>query len=161
MSRLKTLAKCQPALPGLEPLDPMRAYRARVEADIAVIGAIGPLAKQWRLDEAEEAWAASQTDTRRPGVFGPGDAVVFTGEFLRTCNCLRDIATVFTVQECSCELCALGHHVCVTQWLPDYGFFRHVNRAVIRHKGALHVDELAPVAPLVVRPLRRAGSCQG
>ena len=152
MSRLKPLAKCQVQIPGLEPPDPMREYRARVESDVALIGAIGTLQKQWRLDEAEEAWAATQTDTRRPGVFCPGDAVVFTGEFLRTCNCLRDIAQVFTLQECSCELCALGRHVCVTEWLAEYGVFRHVNRAVIRHKGALHVDELAPSALPIVIP---------
>lgn len=152
MSTLRLLAKCQPTLPGLEPPDPMHAYRARVEADIFVVGAIATLAKRWRLNEAEEAWAASQTDTRRPGIYEPGDAVVFTGEWLRTCNCLRDIATVFTIQECSCKLCALGRHVCVTQWLAEYGVFRHVNKAVIRHKGALHIDELAPSALPIVIP---------
>ena len=152
---LRPLAKCQPSLPGLEPPDPMRAYRARVEADIGAIGAIGTLQKQWRLDEAEEAWAASQTDTREPGVYNPGDAVVFTGEFLRVVNCLRDIATVFVIQECSCELCALGHHVCVTQWLEEYGVFRHLNRAVIRHRGALHVDELSSCATRLAVRARR------
>lgn len=153
---MKPLAKCQPVLPGLEPPDPMHEYRRRVEADIATIGALGTLQKQWRLDEAEEAWAADQADTRRPGIFQPGDAVVFTGEFLRVCNCLRDIASTFTIQECACALCALGHHVCVTEWLPEYGVFRHIHRAMIRHRGALHVDELAPGAlPLVPRARSR------
>lgn len=118
--------------------------RLDLDADINLIGAVGTLRKRWALEEAERAWALSEGDPRRPGVFHSGDAVVFTACFLQSVNAALDIASVFTVQECSCELCALGDYVCTTEWLAAYDSWRHLHKANIRHKGALHANDLPP-----------------
>lgn len=142
----------QPTLPGLVAPDPMLAYRARVDADIELIGAAATAKKRWALEESERVWAAqAEADPRRPDVFNPGDRVVYTAKFLQLFNGYRDIATVWTIQQCACELCELGNHVCTTEWSAGYDTFRHLSRAAIRHKGALHVDDVAD-GPLIGVP---------
>ena len=153
MNPLKPLAKVQPTLPGLElaePVDPeleqMRAYRRRIDADIATIGAAATLMRLERIREDEAiSRAEAVSDPRRPGVFAPGDVVVFRARFIMAaCAGLRAVklASEWTVQECACELCEYGEHVCTTEWHAGYDCFRHLARAHIRHRGSLEVDDI-------------------
>ena len=157
MTPLKPLAKArptpQPTLPGLELadqadpeiVDPMRTYRRRIDADIATIGAAATLMRLERIREDEAiSRAEAEADPRRPGVFAPGDVVVFRARWvMAACAGLRAVklASEWTVQECACELCEYGEHVCTTEWHAGYDSFRHLARAHIRHRGSLEVDE--------------------
>jgi hypothetical protein len=150
--------RAQPSLPGIEldesreSPDPMLDYRRRIDADIATIGAAATLMRRLRIAEDEAISATdAANDPRRPGIFAPGDVVVFRARFvMAACAGLRAVklASEWTVQECACELCRLGEHVCTTQWLGDVGddgvggVFRHLARSNIRHRGSLEVDEI-------------------
>lgn len=176
MTALKPLAKTQPTLPGLELAEPTvaadpelelaRTYRRRIDADIATIGAAATLLRLERIREDEAiSRAEAEADPRRPGMFAPGDVVVFRARFvMAACAGLRAVklASEWTVQECACELCEYGEHVCTTEWNAGYDSFRHLARAHIRHRGSLEVDEcplglsklinipsMAPVAPTI------------
>jgi hypothetical protein len=137
---VKPLAKVKPTTIG-ELVDRVMELGARVRND----------AREQTLLELD-AEAAADTDPRRPGVFAPGDRVVFTARFLYMTHAYRDISTVFTIQACACALCAFGEHVCTTEWLAGYDTFRHVHRSAIRHHGALHADDLPPTATPISIP---------
>lgn len=141
--------RAQPSLPGIEldeSADPMLDYRRRIDADIATIGAAATLMRRMRIAEDEAISAAdAASDPRRPGIFAPGDVVVLRARFiLAACAGLHaeKLTSEWTVQECACELCQLGEHVCTTQWAAQYDSFRHLARANIRHRGCLEVDEI-------------------
>jgi len=114
-----------------------------------------------------ERWEAEEAarDPRRPGVYNPGDRVRYSARFVQG-HGLTELTAEFVIQECSCDLCALGEHVCTTEWLASYDTWRHLHRDNIRHKGMLTADDLppgmwrpivmpriAPVAP--VKPLAK------
>ncbi|HMF28148.1 MAG TPA: hypothetical protein VKE42_05215 [Candidatus Cybelea sp.] len=103
-----------------------------------------------RLERAE-----AERDPRRPGVFAPGDVITYAAKHLQLAYVglvpIDDAGIVFTVRACDCDLCALGEHVCTTDWLADYGCHRHVHRGVVRHHGAAHAETLA-IAPLITIP---------
>ena len=156
MTHLKPLAKVQPELPGLA-REPRNAFGEWVDAVASAAGAAATIRKGQRLAELE-AYEASEAanDHRRKGVFAAGDVVVFTAQHLWAALCglqAADIAAEWTVQECSCELCALGNHVCTTEWSEWFegrGGWRHLAKASIRHRGQW-VDE----CPLSMQPLIR------
>jgi hypothetical protein len=120
---------------------------AHVDVLAGIAGAGGTLLRRWALEEAERAWAA-EPGPRRVAGFVAGDTVVYTARFLQlACAQLEpaDIARVWTVQACGCDLCALGRHLCTTEWLQAEGAFRHLARAHLRHQGVVGTDDLAVV----------------
>lgn len=131
-----------------------------VDRDFPFIAAYATMRKRWALAELEATESReSASDARRPGVFHEGDEIVFTAKFLLVTNSGFDIAKVFTVQACACELCSTGRFVCTTEWLAEDAAFRHLNRASIRHRG-VWTDDLPPITPPLPIPrvpgLRRA-----
>lgn len=128
---------------------------ARRAADLANL-------EQWEAEEAAR-------DPRRPGVYNPGDRVRYSARFVQGAGGgVTELVAEWVIQECSCELCALGEHVCTTEWSAGYDTWRHLHRANIRHKGMLTVDDLPPgmfrpitmprIAP--VAPLRPLAKCR-
>jgi hypothetical protein len=133
-------------------------YRKKVDADIYTIGAVGTLKKQWELEEAEKLWAEeAAADTRRPGIFNAGDRVEFTAKHIQQTSAGLGQSKVFTIQECSCDLCALGNHVCTTDMASFYPGFRHIHKSVIRHRGSMHVDDV-PMGLQKLVSIPRAGN---
>ena len=122
--------------------DPQAEYRAAVEPLIQLVGPIGTMLKRWQT-EAHEADCQAQEATWKPaGVFAVGDRVVMIGRALYAQRAGgSDVAKVWTVTDCGCELCQSGRLVAVDQWVADIGW-RHIARVALRHAGQPTADEL-------------------
>lgn len=157
--RMKPPVKTRPK-PKPEQLElgagPRTTLADYVDAEVRFIGAVATMRKRAELAELEayEAREAAN-EQRRPGVYRPGDVVVFTAKYLWSAQAglqAADVVTEWTVQECTCELCLLGQHVCTTQWLADRDGWRHLARAHIRHRGHWTDDCPMGLQPLVSIP---------
>lgn len=129
----------QPALPGVA-LERDLTIARFVDETARRLGAIATERKRAALAELElfEALEAEQ-DPRRPGIYAPGDVVVLTAKFLWSAQAgleAADVVREWTVQECRCQLCQRGQHVCTTEPIAaNDGSWRHLARANIRHRG--------------------------
>jgi len=134
---------------------PDAPFTQYVDALASAAGAAATLLKREALAELERQEAAEdRADPRRPGVYRPGDRVVYTARWLQLCaSCRGDaIAREWTVQACRCDLCAGGKHLCTTTALAEGGYW-HVARAHVRHAGLVQTDDVAALE--LKRPSRR------
>lgn len=79
-------------------------------------------------------------------VFLPGDRVVLTQSSARALGALRrnDVARVWTVRTCDCQLCRLGRHVCTDQACQDGTGWRHLACSSLRLEGQPTLDSVPP-----------------
>ena len=78
------------------------------------------------------------------GVFLPGDRVVMTGRALHAMGARvgADVARVWIVRACGCDLCRNGRHVSTDQACAIGDGWRHIAIAALRHVGEPCADEL-------------------
>ena len=118
-------------------------YRVQVEPLIARVGPIGTLLKRWRTEHHAANCQAQEDTWKHAGVFAVGDRVVMTGRALYAQRVGGgDVAKVWTVTDCGCELCQSGRLVAVDQWVDEIGW-RHITKAALRHAGQPTADELS------------------
>jgi hypothetical protein len=110
-----------------------------VDALVPAIGAYAARRKQEGLAEIEAAEALEPAF--RP--LTAGDVVVLTGKVLGAIygEANDQAGRVWSLQACECELCALGRHVCTSEWADEYGAFKHIAKAAIKRRGELSADD--------------------
>jgi hypothetical protein len=123
--------------------DMQNEYRSHVEPLISHAMTLGANAR----NQAKADWiakcAAEEATWKPAGVFEVGDRVVMTGKALYAQRVGgADVAKVWTVTECGCELCQTGRLVPVDQWVDEIGW-RHIARTALRHHGQPTADDLS------------------
>lgn len=122
--------------------DPATDYADSVEPLIAIVGPVGTLLKRWRTEAHRDHCEAQEATWKQAGVFAVGDRVVMTGQTLYAQRVGgADVARVWTVTDCGCELCQSGRLVPVDQWVDEIGW-RHIARTALRHYGQPTADDL-------------------
>ena len=96
--------------------------------------------------EADEARESAE-DSRRPGVYHPGDRVVYSARWLQLVYAQRAgfgpdaLVREWTIRRCRCVLCREERFVCTTERLSS-GHYQHLARGIVRHAGLVQVDDL-------------------
>lgn len=121
-----------------------RDYARRISPVIDYAMAYGAEKKQ-ALDRSRlAAFDADDRQRRHNYTFVPGDRVVFTGKALNSMGVQHgaDVARVWSVLECACDLCRLGRHVCTDQALLDGSGWRHISCAALRLERQPSIDDI-------------------
>lgn len=146
----------QPALPGVA-LERDLTIARFVDETAWRIGAIATAKKRAALAEIEVLEALeAEHESRRRGVYAPGDVVVLTAKYLWSAQAgleAADVVREWTVQECRCALCQCGQHVCTTERVAaNDGSWRHIAKTHIRHRGAWVDDTPVGLQPQLSMP---------
>lgn len=122
-------------------------YADLVEPLIQRAMTLGAKRKAQNDQEHITAGDAQAANWKPVGVFEISDRVVMTGRALYSSGQRtgRDVARVWTVTECACDLCQTGRLVAVDQWVDEIGW-RHIAKVAVRHYGQPCVDDLSPEA---------------